>query len=257
MKIEVLFPEVANLYGDLSNIEYLKKCLDNNVEIIETSLSDEPAFFTQKDINLVYMAGMTEKSQEIVIKKLKPHADLIEEKIKNGQLFFLTGNAMEILGKFIENEDNSQIRAVGIYHFYAHREMMDRYSGCYLGKHNDIEIVGFKAQFTTSYGNNDDTYFAKTELGMGINIGTKCEGLHRNNLFATSILGPILILNPLFTKELLKLMGVENPKLAFEEEVMAAYNERLKKLQKMAEKQQKEEKKEEKKSRKVRIERNF
>ena len=79
MKIEVLFPEVANLYGDLSNIEYLKKCLNNDVEIIETSLNDEPAFVKQDDINLIFMAGMTEKSQEIVIKKLKPYADRIDE----------------------------------------------------------------------------------------------------------------------------------------------------------------------------------
>ena len=50
MKIEVLFPEVANLYGDLSNIEYLKKCLNDDVEIIETSLNDEPAFVKQNDI---------------------------------------------------------------------------------------------------------------------------------------------------------------------------------------------------------------
>ena len=62
MKIEVLFPEVANLYGDLSNIEYLKKCLNDDVEIIETSLNDEPAFVKQNDINLIFMAGMTEKS---------------------------------------------------------------------------------------------------------------------------------------------------------------------------------------------------
>ena len=62
MKIEVLFPEVANLYGDLSNIEYLKKCLNDDVEIIETSLNDEPAFVKQNDINLIIMAGMTEKS---------------------------------------------------------------------------------------------------------------------------------------------------------------------------------------------------
>ena len=62
---------------------------------------------------------------------------------------------------------------------------------------------------------------------MGINISTKYEGVQKNNLIGTCILGPILIVNPLFTKELLKTMGVENPKLAFEEEVMAAYNERL------------------------------
>lgn len=29
MKIEILFPEFCNLYGDISNIKYLKKCLSN------------------------------------------------------------------------------------------------------------------------------------------------------------------------------------------------------------------------------------
>ena len=131
MKIEVLFPEVANLYGDLSNIEYLKKCLNDDVEIIETSLNDEPAFVKQNDINLIFMAGMTEKSQEIVIKKLKPYADRMEELVDKNQPILLLGNAMEIVGKFIENEDDSQIRAVGLYHFYSHRDMMHRYSGYY------------------------------------------------------------------------------------------------------------------------------
>ena len=28
MKIEMLYPEVCNLFGDISNIKYLKKCLD-------------------------------------------------------------------------------------------------------------------------------------------------------------------------------------------------------------------------------------
>ena len=71
----------------------------------------------------------------------------------------------------------------------------------------------------------------------------------KNNLISTSILGPILILNPLFTKELLKTMGVKEPKLAFEEEVMAAYNERLKKFKKW----QKKEKKNKKESRIINI----
>ena len=141
MKIEVLFPEVANLYGDLSNIEYLKKCLNDDVEIIETSLNDEPAFVKQNDINLIFMAGMTEKSQEIVIKKLKPYADRMEELVDKNQPILLLGNAMEIVGKFIENEDDSQIRAVGLYHFYSHRDMMHRYSGYYLGKHKGSPVI--------------------------------------------------------------------------------------------------------------------
>ena len=27
MRIEILFPEVCNLFGDMSNMRYLKKCL--------------------------------------------------------------------------------------------------------------------------------------------------------------------------------------------------------------------------------------
>ena len=32
MKIEVLFPEVCNLYGDLANIRYLKKSNYNHIK---------------------------------------------------------------------------------------------------------------------------------------------------------------------------------------------------------------------------------
>ena len=38
MKAEILFPEVCNLYGDLQNIYYLKRCCPA-LEIIETDLS--------------------------------------------------------------------------------------------------------------------------------------------------------------------------------------------------------------------------
>jgi hypothetical protein len=47
MKIEVLFPEFCNLYGDMSNIEYLHKCIPE-AEIIYTSIDEEPAIFNTK-----------------------------------------------------------------------------------------------------------------------------------------------------------------------------------------------------------------
>ena len=52
MKIEILFPEFCNLFGDISNMKYLKKCLPNE-EYIETSIEDEPAFLNQ-DIKFIY-----------------------------------------------------------------------------------------------------------------------------------------------------------------------------------------------------------
>lgn len=63
MKIEILFPEFCNLYGDISNIKYLKKCLSNQkVKYIETSFDMEPSFVTQ-DINFIYLGPMTENRQ--------------------------------------------------------------------------------------------------------------------------------------------------------------------------------------------------
>ena len=68
MKIEVLFPEVCNLYGELGNISFLKKSCPE-IEIVETSLKDEPLFIREVP-DLIYMGTMTERAQLIVLEKL-------------------------------------------------------------------------------------------------------------------------------------------------------------------------------------------
>ena len=103
MKIEILFPEFCNLFGDISNMKYLRKCLPNE-EYIETSIEDEPAFLNE-DIQFIYMGAMTERTQEKVIKKLMPYKEKINELIEKGVVLLCTGNALEIFGKYIENED--------------------------------------------------------------------------------------------------------------------------------------------------------
>ena len=59
-KIEILYPEICNLYGDLYNIEYLTR--SNLIEVIRTSLKERPAFVDQ-DIDLVYMGTTTERAR--------------------------------------------------------------------------------------------------------------------------------------------------------------------------------------------------
>ena len=229
MKIEILYPEFCNLNGDMGNMKYLQKCLPE-AEIIETSINEKPQFIEQNDISLVYMGTLSERSQEIAIQKLKPYTEKIKQKIEQNQLILFTGNSVEILGKYIENEDGSKIEALGIFDIYAKRNMMNRHNSFFLGKYNEIEIVGFKSQFTMLYGNNEENYFIKADMGIGINEQTKLEGIHQNNFFATYVIGPFLILNPYFTLKLLNLMGEKEPKLAFENEVIEAYNIRLKKF---------------------------
>lgn len=110
MKIEILFPEFCNLFGDMSNIKYLKMCLPD-AEYIETGMDEEPAFI-KNDVNLIYMGPMTERTQEKVIVKLKPLKERLKELIEKGTCFLFTGNAVEVLGKYIENEDGSKIEGL-------------------------------------------------------------------------------------------------------------------------------------------------
>ena len=44
MKIEILFPEICNLFGDMGNMKYLKKCLPN-AEFISTAFCRRTAKF--------------------------------------------------------------------------------------------------------------------------------------------------------------------------------------------------------------------
>lgn len=232
MKVEILFPEFCNLFGDISNMKYLKMCLPN-AEYIETAL-DEELRFVKEDVNLIYMGPMTEKTQEKVIKKLRPYKERIKELIEKDVVFLFTGNSIEVLGKYIENEDGSKIEGLGIFDVYAKRYMMNRHNSFAVGKYEDISVVGFKSQFTMLYGDNSKNYFLELEAGVGINKKTNLEGIKEHNFIGTYLIGPILIMNPLLTEKILKQMGVEKPEIALKEDVMAAYEARLKELKKLA-----------------------
>ena len=226
--IEILFPEFCNLFGDISNMKYLKKCLPN-AEFIETSLNDAPAFLN-KDVDLIYMGPMTEKVQEKVINKLNPYKQKLEELIEKNVFFLVTGNSIEIFGKYIEKEDGSKIEGLNIFNIYSKRDMMNRHNSIFVGEYEDIELVGFKSQFTFCYGDNSNMYFAKVKKGIGLNPQSKLEGIMKNNFLGTYVIGPLLILNPQFTKKILIKMGIGNPQLAFEQDVTKAYEQRLKEL---------------------------
>ena len=231
MKIEILFPEFCNLFGDMYNMKYLKMCLPD-AEFIETALDEKPKFIDE-DIKMIYLGPMTEKTQEKVITRLKPYKKRIEELIDNNVLFLVTGNAIEVFGKYIENEDGSKIEGLGIFDVYSKRNMMNRHNSYFIGKYEDIEIVGFKSQFTMMYGDNSSNYFLEVEKGIGINKESKLEGIKKNNFIGTYLIGPLLILNPLFTEKLLQAMDAKG-EIALKEETIAAYNERLKELKKLA-----------------------
>jgi CobQ-like glutamine amidotransferase family enzyme len=140
-----------------------------------------------------------------------------------------TGNAIEIFGREIKDGDRV-IPALGIFDFTSVRYMEeDRHNSQYVGLFKakdgtEITMLGHRSQFSFAYGEFDEP-FIDIEIGIGMNPDTKREGLYRNNFFATYSLGPYLIMNPLFTKYLLRLLGLDDT-LLFEKEIIEAYEYR-------------------------------
>ena len=119
---------------------------------------------------------------------------------------------------------------LGIFDLTVKTNLFDRYNGKVLGELNDLKIVGFRSQFSMTYGDNSGNYFVKCIRGDGINRQSKLEGYRLNNLICTNIIGPILALNPLFCEYLIGLTG-HNATAAYKEAAMNAYNQRVKEFE--------------------------
>lgn len=247
MKIEILFPEICNLYGDLANIRYIKESVPE-AEIVETSLKSRP-YFADNEVDLIYMGTTTEQGIALSIKALKPFVSKLKELVDNGQFILLTGNALDIFGKYIDSDSREHIEGLGIIPTHAEYYMLKRQNCFCLGNFVDgeekIPVVGFKSIFGYTYPDLNETErtgdakdvsnaaegemtgrrgiepLFLMERGAGRNKLVSEDGFRINNLMATHLIGPLLPLNPYFSKWLLKSLGAETDPAYFEAAVKA------------------------------------
>lgn len=231
LTIEMLFPEIANLHGDNFNITYLTQCRPD-ARIIRTGLTDEPAF-VKKPVDLIYLGPLTEHGQLKAIERLTPYNERIEALIESGTSFLFTHNALEVLGSRIRNDEMGyDVPGVGIFELEATLQMFGRYNGKVIGTLPEVgaehPVVGYKSQFSMVTGADAVPGFLTADRGIGRNTATAVEGVRRNNFIGTSLIGPLLVVNPQFTRALLRQLDPDSePKLAHEELAMAAYDARL------------------------------
>ncbi len=226
MVVEVLFSEVCNLFGDGQNVTYLQSSMPE-AEFIFTSLTDTP-YFAENTPDMIYIGAMSENIQRRVIDKLMPLKGRIAELVEANIPILATGNAGEIFCKKIDYvTENIQKDGLGLIDLDVRTNLFDRYNGKVLGEFADMKIVGFRSQFSFLYGDNSQNYFVKCIRGDGINRESKLEGVRKNNLICTQILGPILPLNPLFCEYFMGLTG-EKATAAFREDAIAAYEQHIK-----------------------------
>jgi CobQ-like glutamine amidotransferase family enzyme len=231
LTIEMLFPEIANLHGDNANIGYLAQCRPD-ARVIRTGLTDTPAFVAGP-VDLVYLGAMTEQGQLKAIERLRPHRDRIESLIEAGTAFLFTHNALEVLGTRIRNDDmHYDVPGVGVFGFESTLRMFGRYNGKVMGTVPEVgaehPVLGYKSQFSMVSVAQWLPGFLTAERGIGRNTATAVEGVRLGNFMGTSLLGPLLIANPHFTRSLLVQLDPDSePRLAHEQLALAAYDARL------------------------------
>lgn len=223
MKVEILFPEVCNLYGDLQNVYYLRRCC-GEVEIVETDLHTAPRFLTE-DVALVYMGSTTEQGIALAAEALRPYRDQIAAKLDAGQLMLLTGNAQDVFARRIDSDSAAPVEGLDLLPSAVRCTMMKRHNSFFLGIFEGMEVVGFKSLFGFHYDAPETGGWLDTVRGIGRHPDTKIEGFRRGGLYATSLIGPLLLLNPPLCKWLLRKMGLPDD-LAFEDAAMASYEKR-------------------------------
>ncbi len=227
MKVEVLFPELCNIFGDIWNAKYLEMC-SKDIKVSYTRILEEP-LFVKEDVDMVYVGSMPYKHQEVIVKKLSKYKDRLLQLIEKGKVVLFTGDAIEIVGKYIiDARSGKKVKGLGLFDVYFERNFFKRYNYFFLGDYQDIKMVGSVSTFSRMYG-SDKNSFIKVIKGLGRGDNNSIEGINYKNFYATYLIGPMLLLNPDFMKMLLLKMGYKGD-LYLKDDIYNAYKYRLNEL---------------------------
>ena len=230
MKIEILYPELCCLYGDKGNTLFLQKCLPDS-KFIYTQLNDKPAFLSE-DIDLCCMYSMSEISQERILERLLQWKDEIAAKLADSKtMFLLLGNAMELFGNYIQREDGSKVNALGIFDTYSVRHAPNRFNTLIQASFEGMTLLSYTSRFSDTFGITEDMAMCTVEIGTGSAPNTKLEGIRKDRVIGTYMLGPLLVANPDFSKWLLKQLGISDPQLPFADALYQSYECKRKEFQ--------------------------
>lgn len=201
MKITIgyLYYDLLNLYGENGNIKILKKQLEHQgVSVsIKFVTVDDNLDFNQYD--LVYIGAGTENNQKIALKHLLKYKEQIKDAIENNKYFLITGNSIELFGKYIYDKNKKKHKALDIFKYTVKEEefrMIDE--AIFKTDLIDKEVIGFQNQNSVI----KDLKYPLFDVvkGIGSYPNSTKEGIHYRNFYGTYLIGPILGRNP----ELLK-----------------------------------------------------
>lgn len=236
VRILDIYPELMNLYGERGNMLMLRKRLEETgVEVIyEAKSTEDEIDFSIYD--MAYMGCGTESASFKALDCLRKYKKQLDEFIESNKILVLTGNALEIFGKSI-TDDNGTVDALGIFTYGVQRKNKLRYhdDAVYTCNLINEKFIGYVNKCSQVSGVTSPLF--NVEMGLGNDNTASTEGYNYKNVYATELIGPIFVRNPYFLqyiiKKLYSVKGEELKSLPDMSVQIKAYNAALAELEAM------------------------
>lgn len=198
-----LYYDLLNLYGENANTRCIVHNLELNkikVKVDLKSINDQIDF---KKYDIIYIGSGSEDNLLIALQDLLKRKKELNEFIESNGYLLLTGNSMDMLGKYIIRDDN-KIKALNIFDYYTKfinestfkNASSDRIVGEVKASTKLIKdkIVGFQNRCDLNYNVKNPLF--KVEEKYSNDLTNQNEGFNYKNVYATHIIGPLFIRNP-------------------------------------------------------------
>lgn len=205
-----LYYDLLNLYGENANTRCLVHNLElNNIKVhVDLKSINDKIDLSKYDI--IYIGQGSEDNLELARTDILNRKEEFKRYIESNKLLLLTGNSMDLFGSYIE-VNNEKLETLNIFDYYTKlsnsfnfkNASTDRIVGEITCKTTVIKnnIIGFQNRCDQNFNIKDSLFTIDEKYS---NDGTNNqEGFTYKNVYATHIIGPLLIRNPYLTDYLL------------------------------------------------------
>ena len=200
-----MLPGTLDLHGDRGNLMALERFAGLAGYTVLTDDIELDDAFDALSYDVILVSPGSAASFREVIGFFSSHKAAIREFVDSGRPLIVTGATAAVFGKEITLRDGTVLEGTGLIDVTTKERAFaygdDLYfSASYNGE--DMEIIGSQIQMTDVFV-GDEVPFGKLVYGYGNNGKDRTEGVIRNNSVFTNTLGPMLILSPWLTRQVI------------------------------------------------------
>jgi len=199
IRILQIYPELLNLYGEYANLSILSRYLTEEgaeVEVQKVSYGEE----IPEGFDMLYIGCGTESASLRALKALMPYRERLAAYYEGGAVILATGNSFDLFGSSVTDDRDGAFEGLSLFDYTATRTHKKRFLGdavltCDLFPE---KVIGFVNKCSSITG--VDAPLFRAEMGLGNDNVAPDEGCLSKNFIGTSLIGPLLIRNPMICR---------------------------------------------------------